>query len=630
MFDFMNIAILIGAALVVAAAFTSLLSFRFGAPLLLVFLLVGLLAGEDGLGIRFDNLGAAYFVGSVALVIILFDSGYATRLSMLRIAAVPSLVLATAGVLLTSVLVGAAAEVIFGLSWRDGLLLGIIVAPTDAAAVFFLLRVGGITLRDRVRSTLEVESGSNDPMAIFLTLAVVGGIGASASAGGLDVGILGDFILQVLVGSIVGFIGGFVIVQIVNRTEFEPALYPIVVTALALATYAVAGMAWGSGFLAVYVAGLVSGNIRMRHAVALRRFQEGTTWLAQIAMFLTLGLLATPSAFPAVALRAGALAVFLMLVARPLAVWICLVAFRFSRREMAFISWVGLRGAVSILLAILPVIVGMPNGRLMFNTAFVVVLASLLVQGWTIGPMARFLGLIVPARAGPVDRIELELPGGGEHEIVAYVVHPESAVAKGQRVPRWARPSLVIRDGRTLRPHRFGKPQAGDHVYVITTPEYVGLLDRLFAARAPGADDPHLYGEFALQPDIRLSDISRSYPLELAPGDDQLTVGQFMRRELTGDIEPGDRVAVGAVDIIVRRVNEMHEILEVGLAMEQTRAAIPRIPLFQTPRELGALFRGWRARRSGPRSRPANEALSSAVESKMPDADSPPDAGPSL
>ncbi|HEY5080826.1 MAG TPA: potassium/proton antiporter [Bauldia sp.] len=629
MFDFMNIAILIGAALVVAAAFTSLLSFRFGAPLLLVFLLVGLLAGEDGLGIRFDNLRAAYFVGSVALVIILFDSGYATRLAMLRLAALPSLVLATAGVVLTAVLVAAAAEVIFGLSWRDGLLLGIIVAPTDAAAVFFLLRVGGITLRDRVRSTLEVESGSNDPMAIFLTLALVGGIGASAGAGGLDVGILGDLILQVVVGGIVGFIGGFVIVQIVNRTGFEPALYPIVVTALALATYAVAGMAWGSGFLAVYVAGLVSGNIRMRHAVALRRFQEGTTWLAQIAMFLTLGLLATPSEFPAVALQAGALAVFLMLVARPLAVWICLVAFRFSRREMAFISWVGLRGAVSIMLAILPVIVGMPNGRLMFNTAFVVVLASLLVQGWTIGPMARFLGLIVPARAGPVDRIELELPGGGEHEIVAYVVHPESAVAKGQRIPRWARPSLVIRDGSTLRPHRFGKPQAGDHVYVITTPEYVGLLDRLFAARAPGADDPHLYGEFALQADIRLSDISRSYPLELAPGDQQLTVGEFLRRELTGDIEPGDRVAVGAVDIIVRRVNEVHEILEVGLAMEQTRAAIPRIPLFQTPRELGALFRGWRARRSAPRSRSTREAPSSREASKMPDADSPSDAGPS-
>lgn len=595
MFEFMNVAILIGAALIVAAAFTSLLSFRFGAPLLLVFLLVGLLAGEDGLGIKFDNLGAAYFVGSIALVIILFDSGYATRLSVLRIAALPSVVLATAGVLLTAGLVGLAAGVIFGLPWHEALLLGVIVAPTDAAAVFFLLRVGGITLRDRVRSTLEVESGTNDPMAIFLTLALVGGLSAAGTTG-LDAAIIGDFVLQIAVGGIVGFLAGLLIVQVVNRTAFEPALYPIVVTALALATYALTGMLWGSGFLAVYVAGLVSGNVRMRHAVTLRRFQEGTTWLAQIAMFLTLGLLATPSEFPGVAIPALLLAIFLMVVARPVAVWICLVAFRFSRREMAFISWVGLRGAVSIMLAILPVIVGMPNGRLMFNVAFVVVLASLLVQGWTIGPMARFLGLIVRGRTGPVDRIELELPGTGVYEIVAYVVHPESAVAKGQRIPRWARPSLVIRDGRTLRPHRAGRPEVGDRIYVITTPEYIGLLDRLFAGRAPGADDPQLYGEFALQADTRLADVARAYPLELAAEDGNLTLAEFLRRELSGDIEPGDRVAAGEVDVIVRRVSETHEILEVGLAMEHGRAAAPRIPLFQTPKEIAALFRAWRRR----------------------------------
>lgn len=594
MFGFMNVAILIGSALIVAAAFTSLLSFRFGAPLLLVFLLVGLLAGEDGLGIKFDNLGAAYFVGSIALVIILFDSGYATRLSVLRIAALPSLVLATVGVLLTAGLVGLAAGAIFGLPWNEALLLGVIVAPTDAAAVFFLLRVGGITLRDRVRSTLEVESGTNDPMAIFLTLALVGGMSATGASEGVGAGIVIDFALQVVVGGIVGFLAGLLIVQVVNRTAFEAALYPIVVTALALATYALAGMLWGSGFLAVYVAGLVSGNVRMRHAVTLRRFQEGTTWLAQIAMFLTLGLLATPSEFPAVAIPALALAAFLIVVARPVAVWICLVAFRFSRREMAFVSWVGLRGAVSIMLAILPVIVGMPNGKLMFNVAFVVVLASLLVQGWTIGPMARLLGLIVRGRAGPVDRIELELPGTGTYEAVAYVVHPESAVAKGQRIPRWARPSLVIRDGRTLRPHRAGRPQAGDRIYVITTPEYIGLLDRLFAGRAPGADDPGLYGEFALQPDTRLADVARAYPIELAPGDANLTAAEFLRRELSGDLEPGDRAPLGAVDIIVRRVSETHEVLEVGLAMEHGRATTLKIPLFQTPKEIAALVRAWR------------------------------------
>ena len=351
-----------------------------------------LAAGEDGLGIQFDNLGAAYFVGSVALAIILFDSGFATRLATLRTAAFPALTLATAGVLLTAVLVGFAAQVFLGFTWLQGLLLGVIVAPTDAAAVFFLLRVGGITLRDLVRSTLEVESGSNDPIAIFLTVALVGAGRRAGRAGRHRLAVLLPLAIQLVVGAAVGFLGGMVIVQAVNRTNFEPALYPIVVTALALVTYAVAGLAWGSGFLAVYVAGLVSGNARTRHLTALRRFQEGTTWLSQIAMFLTLGLLATPSEFPAVALAAVGIAAFLILVARPVAVWLCLLPFRFSRHETAFVSWVGLRGAVSILLAILPVMAGIPGGRVMFNTAFMVVLASLLVQGWTIAPMARFLG----------------------------------------------------------------------------------------------------------------------------------------------------------------------------------------------------------------------------------------------
>jgi cell volume regulation protein A len=300
-----------------------------------------------------------------------------------------------------------------------------------------------------------------------------------------------------------------------------------------------------------------------------------------------------------VAVPALLLAVFLMLVARPVAVWISLAAFRFSRQEMAFVSWVGLRGAVSIMLAILPIIAGLPNGRVMFNVAFVVVLASLLVQGWTIGPMARFLGLIVPGRTGPVDRIELELPGSSAYEIVAYVVHPESAVAKGQRIPRWARPSLVIRNGRTLRPHRAGRPQAGDQIYVITTPDYISLLDRLFAGRAVGADDPHLYGDFALEAETRLADMARVYPIELTPGDAQLTAAQFLRRELSGDIEPGDRAPLGAVDIIVRRVSETHEIEEVGLALEHGRAARPRIPVFQTPKELVELLRRWRGRNRG-------------------------------
>jgi cell volume regulation protein A len=313
-------------------------------------------------------------------------------------------------------------------------------------------------------------------------------------------------------------------------------------------------------------------------------------------MFLTLGLLASPSQFPAVAVAALGIALFLILVARPVAVWLCLLALRFTRREMAFVSWVGLRGAVSLLLAILPIMAGVPDGRTMFNVAFVVVLVSLLIQGWTISPMARFLGLVVPPRQGPVDRMELELPGSGQHEIVAYSVHPESAVARGQRIPHWARPSLIIRDGRTLRPHRMVRPEAGDRVYLITTADYVDLLDKLFAGPAPGLDDLDLYGEFALQPDTLLSDIAEAYPALVAAGDEHLTIAEFLRRELAGDIEPGDRVALGPVDLIARRVSEEHMVEEVGLAMEHAAEAHPRIPLFQNPEEIRDLVKWWRER----------------------------------
>lgn len=595
----MNLAILIGSALVVVSVFTSLISFRFGAPLLLVFLVVGLLAGEDGpLGIRFDNAGAAFFVGSIALAIILFDSGFETRTSALRIAALPAVVLATVGVVLTAALVGVAAVLIFRFTWGQGFLLGAITASTDAAAVFFLLRVGGITVRERVRSTLEIESGSNDPIAIFLTLTLVEFLAGHSSAGEFTFGFLAEFVRQIGFGTVLGVLGGLLTAQVVNRTDFEPALYPIVVLAMALATFAVTGMIGGSGFLAVYVAGLIAGNVRIRHALALKRFQQGTTWLSQIAMFLTLGLLATPSQFPAVVLSALGVAAVLMLVARPIAVWFCLLPFRFSRNEAAFVSWVGLRGAVSILLAILPVIAGIPGARDLFNATFIIVLASLLVQGWTIGPMARFLGLIVPPRIGPVDRMELELPGRGDHEIVSYMVHPESAVARGQRIPRWARPSLLIRDGRSLRPDRAGRPVAGDRIYVITTPDFIGLLDRLFAGPAAGAGDPLLYGEFALTPSTLIGDLAGAYDVPVPPGDKTLTVAEVLRRDLVGDIEQGDRIGYGPIDLIVRSVDDQHGIVEVGLALEHVRVPRRTIPMFQSPRELVVLVRGWRRRRA--------------------------------
>lgn len=587
----MNLAIMVGAILVTVAIFTSLISFRIGAPLLLVFLLLGLGAGVDGvLGIPFDDANAAFFIGSVALALILFDSGFNTPWQTFRTAAGPALSLATIGVLLTTLMVATLAHALFRLSWLEAFLLGAIVSSTDAAAVFFLLRTGGIALRERVRATLEVESSSNDPMAIFLTLTLVEVIVADAGVEGATVTVVVEFLRQLGLGALLGLLGGQAIRVIIDRANLDGGLYPIIFLALGLAVFGSTALLGGSGFLAVYVAGLIAGNGRMRHALGLRRFSHALTWLSQIAMFLTLGLLATPSEFPEVLLGAVVLAVFLMLVARPAAVWISLLPFRFTPPELTFIAWVGLRGAVSILLGIVPIIGGLGDGRTFFNVAFIVVLASLLVQGWSIGPVARRLGLIVPTREGPVNRVELELPGRGDHEVVAYQVHPESRVAKGERVPRWARPSLVLREGRSLRPHTAGRLQPGDQVYIVVSSNHVYLLDGLFAAPGEGSD-PDLYGEFALDPEARLGDVAAAYDVEVAADEADLTLRAFLDRRLHGDVEPGDRVSLGRIDLIVRSAGEGHVVDEVGLGVEPMAQALPRLALLSGPRELASWIR---------------------------------------
>jgi cell volume regulation protein A len=494
--------------------------------------------------------------------------------------------------------------------------------------VFFLLHVGGVTLRERVRGTLELESGTNDPIAIFLTIAIIEFILAGGMEANPALIFIEDFALQLGLGSIFGLAGGWLMVRVLNRTELEAGLYPILLLASALALFALTTMLHGSGFLAVYIAGLFSGNAKMRGTVALRRFNSGMTWLAQIAMFLTLGLLATPAEFVEVALPATALGFMLIVFARPIAVWLCLWPFGFSRQEIAFIAWVGLRGAVSILLAILPMIGGVEGGRAMFNVAFIVVVISLLIQGWSINPMARRLRLIVPQRAGPVDRLELELPGRGDHEIVAYRVHPDSPVAKGERIPRWARPSLIIRDGRSLRPHTAGRPKPGDQIYIVTATDFVSLLDRLFAAPVAGFD-PALYGEFVLDPDATLGDVGDVYGFKVADADRPLTLRNYLRRELAGDLEQGDRVSLGGVALIVRMVDENHAIEEIGLAVMPTPVSAPNIPVFQSPGEIADMAKRLFGRVRGRASESA-VAEGPSVPVRSPEVEEVPTAPPSV
>jgi cell volume regulation protein A len=579
MFDTMNLAILIAAGLVAISALTSLILQRIGTPLLLVFLGFGLLAGEDGLlQIEFDSGGAAYFIGSLALAIILFDSGFATPLRSYRLAAAPALTLATLGVVLTTGLLGVAAHLTFGIDWVRSLLLGAIIASTDAAAVFFLLRAGGITIRDRVRATLEIESGANDPMAIFLTATLV----EFASIEGatepiVPLALVGQFVVQIGLGLALGVAGGVGIVWFLRLLRrVDAGLYPIGALAAGLVIFSATGLAGGSGFVAAYVAGAIAGNSRVPFNFRIARFQVGTSWLAQIGMFLTLGLLATPSEFGVVLLPAVGLALALIFIARPVAVWLCLMPFGFSMRETAFIGWVGLRGAVSILLAILPTLGGVPGGSIFFNTVFIMVLASLIIQGWTIPFAARRLRLLAPPAPGLVDRVAVELPGEAEVELVGYRIHPDSAVAGG-RVPRWARPLLILRGGRTFSVHDAGALQPGDRVYLFASPRQSRLLDRVYTRPADLADR-EVYGDFALKPATTIGELEREYGflLGLAPA---IALGDHLTRAFHGRPAPGDRLSLGPVELIVRSLDDEGQVAEIGMALQP--ATRPRL-------------RGWR------------------------------------
>nr|WP_205762504.1 potassium/proton antiporter [Magnetospirillum aberrantis] len=598
----MNVAVLVLAGLVTFSIFTSLLSYRIGAPLLLVFLGVGLLAGDGGVGgIIFDDASAAYMIGSVALAMVLFDSGFHTPIKAVRMAALPSLSLATLGVVLTAAVVAVPACLLLDMSWIEGLLLGSIVGSTDAAAVFFLLRVGGIHIRDRVRSILEVESGSNDPMAIFLTLILIRFLVDRSTHIGFGGFVILNLLREFGIGALAGLVGGAVIVQAVNRLGIERGLLPVAGLAMSLMLFAATALVGGSGFLAVYVAGLVAGNSRLVAPDTMRRFQDGTTWLAQITMFLTLGLLASPNEFPPLILPSLGIAFVLIFVARPLAVWIGLLPFHMSRNEIAFVSWVGLRGAVGILLAILPMVSGMENGRVFFNVTFMVVLVSLAVQGWTIGPVARWLGQVVPRRIGPVERMELEIPGAA-HELVAYRIVANSLVAQGHRLPRWASPSLVVRDGRSLLGSGVQKLKPGDMVWLFAKPERVPHLDRLFASPAQAAEaDRQFFGDFPIDPRVRMGELAVMYGLPVPEEACELAVAAWLEGSLGTRPGIGDRVPLGEVELIVRALDADDNIGEVGLAAEPTQVDKPRLPLFPTGREVRARARRWvgRFRRRG-------------------------------
>src|SRR5438270_5853561 len=392
--DAISIGILFGALLVLAGIMSSLVALRFGAPLLLVFLVVGMLAGEGGPGgIRFDDVHTTYVVGSIALALILFDGGLRMRFATFRSVLAPALTLATVGVLLTAALTAPVAKFLLGMTWTEALLVGAVVASTDAAAVFFLIHARGLRLRPRVGATLEVESGSNDPFAVLLTVILVEFLTVGDRSWQHVLSVLAE---QAALGTLIGILGGRAIVIVLNRLALAQGLHAPFVTTSALVIFGLASALHASGFLAVYLAGLVVGNRPTRAHNTVVVFLDAVTWLAQIVMFVLLGLLVWPmrlvdSIFPALAV-----AVVLMFIARPAGVFAGLAPFRVAWRETAFISWVGLRGAVGIFLASIPLLVGLHGAHLYFDIAFVVVLASLLILGWTVAFAARRLHVALP------------------------------------------------------------------------------------------------------------------------------------------------------------------------------------------------------------------------------------------
>jgi len=579
------------AALVLAGIGSSLVARRFSAPLLLVFLVLGMLAGVDGPGgIRFDDYELTYRLGSLALAVILFDGGLRTRRESFRGVLAPTLLLATLGVVITAALTGVAAHWLLDLKPIEALLVGAVVASTDAAAVFFLLRAGGLQLRSRVGATLEIESSANDPVAVLLTTLLATYLAAPEGVGSME--LARELALQFGIGALAGAAGGVAIAAALRRLPLSGGLAALFLIAGAVFVFGAVGSLHGSAFLAVYVAGVVVGNRNVPGFVQLLSVLDAGTWLCQIAMFLVLGLLVTPHALGDALWPALGIAAFLMLIGRPLAVAVCLAPFRYGKREIAFIAWVGLRGAVGIFLASIPMLMRLPNAALIFNVAFIVVLVSLLVQGWTLGLAARLFDVALPHRDRAVRRVEVDLPGSLERELVGYLVAPQAAILGTASLPGWAKLAMVVRGGEILMADAFGTLAPGDYVYLLAPPGRVYRLDWLFAPPDEAREvERELFGEFSFSASVRLGDIAGFYALPIRARDASLTLGEHFAKHYEHTVEVGDRVRLGPVTLIARELDDDEHVSKIGLKIQGVRGAIARRAQWRNSRAAAWLTR---------------------------------------
>ncbi len=559
--DFINLPVLLFSILLTISILTSLLSSRIGIPLILAFLCMGLAvsAGHIEMLQSLHRPGIIFFIGSVALAMILFDSGFHTAMKNYRQNAKPALLLSTVGVVMTTVILAPFVHFLMDIGWAFSFLLVAMISSTDSAAVFSLLRSKGLGLREKVKSTLEIESGTNDPMAIFLTLSFIFIIQQQLSNQSVQYGFLLPTLLeQAFIGGLFGLGSALLIKVLLNKIPLDTALYPIFVLGLTLLCFSTTNLMKGSGFLAVYIAGLILGNTRIQAYAQISKFQQTMTWLCQITMFTCLGLFVTTDGLPQIWNVGFLLSILLMLVARPVMVFSILHYFKqFTIGDKLFISFVGLRGATSFLLALMPIVLGLPYANVFFDIIFIMVLISLAVQGFMIPIVGRWCGVTIPVLETAPITTQIDLPGLGDSSLIMYQLDEQTPVILGEKIPRWAKPTLVLRNG-ICYPAGTGLRQlkAGDKVYIFLSSELQRpVLDKLFGR--PSCEEMILRGDFPISAHTTFEELEHLYGISVDRGIRSSTISDLFQQEFA-DVEIGDRLVLDAIELVVHTIEDGH------------------------------------------------------------------------